>query len=135
MFVKANATESFQDLKEELDAATKSWKQIAQEKADEVDKLLEDMATDYVAYIDEISQKESTLKCMMAPKGKMIRDEVGKKQAKRKMKVMNERTKAALLFAETFGLMPQKVITKNFAGENVSCYTERLVLMYVLIMY
>lgn len=134
MFVKANATESFQDLKEELDAATKSWKQIAQEKADEVDKLLEDMATDYVAYIDEISQKESTLKCMMAPKGKMIH-EVGKKQAKRKMKVMNERTKAALLFAETFGLMPQKVITKNFAGENVSCYTERLVLMYVLIMY
>ena len=109
--------ESFYDLKQELVVACEtamSWKKIAQEKEDEVDCLLQDMATDYATYIGEIKEKESALEQMMASKenrGKMLH-EVGKRQAKRKMKVLAERTKVALLFAETFGLMPQKVIIK-----------------------
>ena len=132
LFIKDDDVASFCHLKEEAkmwkklaeenEAQVKMWKKLAVENKAKVNQLLEDMANDYSTYIDEIKEKEMLLQQAMSGKvnkGKPIH-EVGKKQAKRKMKILTEKTKMALLFAETFGLMPHKVIMKSPSGDSVS---------------
>lgn len=116
--------ESFVKIKDkllEVQEASQSWRTIAMEKEKEVSELLEAMAGDYSAFIDEIEMKDLELKRntgMRENRGRMIH-EVGHKQAKRQLQAVTDRTKVALSFAKTFGLMPQKVIMTKITGEKV----------------
>lgn len=79
------------------------------------------MAADYSTLYDEIKEKDSIIKvlqCDTNNTGKKI-DEVGERQARRKLQQVNIRTKVALHFAETFGLMPVKVEMRKSNGEKV----------------
>ena len=46
--------------------------------------------------------------------------EVGRKQVKRQLPAVTHRTRIALSFAQTFGLMPQRVIMSKVTGEQVT---------------
>ena len=111
-------TESFVELKERMLNA----EEIAREKEKEIDELLEAMAADYSTFLDEIEEQRLMIKEIQGIenfKGRKI-DDVGPRQARRHIAKVTTRTKTALLFAQTFGLMPEKVIMRRQSGEKVS---------------
>ena len=116
--INTDETESFVELKERMLNA----EEIAREKEKEIDELLEAMAADYSTFLDEIEEQRLMIKEIQGIenfKGRKI-DDVGPRQARRHIAKVTTRTKTALLFAQTFGLMPEKVIMRRQSGEKVS---------------
>ena len=135
LFILEQENESCMSLMQEVNEAKESvelWKKIAEDKSNEIDQLMEDMATDYRTLYDEIEEKDDIIRNLqgdMNNNGKKI-DEVGERQARRKLNEVKVRTKMALHFATTFGLMPHKVLMTRENGATVGVYS--VLIMYVI---
>jgi hypothetical protein len=112
LYVLEGECESFTEVEHELHSLTSE----IQEREEELDQLLQDMAQTVMEYEEQL---DCSAVGVTENTGKPI-EEVGQRQARRKILTFTTFTKKALWFAESFGLIPETLhLRKAVSGSPV----------------
>ena len=112
LYVLEGECESFTEVEHELHSLTSE----IQEREEELDQILQEMAQTVVEYEEQL---DCSAVGVAENTGKPI-EEVGQRQARRKILTFTTFTKKALWFAESFGLIPETLhLRKAVSGSPV----------------